>query len=116
MTGCGESGKSTILKQMRLVHGEGFPESERMSVRNIIFSNVLQSMKLILLGMKKLEISLDSNQQVYANEIENTPDFLTVEGCLMPSTISAISILWASSNVQLAYSKATKYYLIDSAK
>ncbi len=30
LLGCGEAGKSTLVKQMRVMHSDGFPEEERM--------------------------------------------------------------------------------------
>jgi G-protein alpha subunit len=39
-TGAGESGKSTIIKQMRIIHQGGFDESERKGWKNVIFHNL----------------------------------------------------------------------------
>ncbi|KAF7359644.1 Heterotrimeric G-protein alpha subunit, GPA3-like protein [Mycena venus] len=41
--GPGESGKSTIVKQMRLIHQAGFNERERAEYRSTIYRNVLDS-------------------------------------------------------------------------
>jgi hypothetical protein len=43
ITGAGESGKSTILKQMRLIHSTGFKTNERKGFRNVIFQNVIEA-------------------------------------------------------------------------
>ena len=45
LLGAGESGKSTILKQMKLIHHGGYNEQERDSYKEIIFSNTIQSMR-----------------------------------------------------------------------
>lgn len=49
--GAGESGKSTILKQMKLIHAAGFSKSDREDYRVIIFSNLLNSFKAVLEAM-----------------------------------------------------------------
>lgn len=49
--GAGESGKSTILKQMKLIHAAGFSKSDREDYRVIIFSNLLCSFKAVLEAM-----------------------------------------------------------------
>jgi guanine nucleotide-binding protein subunit alpha len=41
-TGAGESGKSTILKQMKLIHDGGYSKEEREAFKEIIFSNTVQ--------------------------------------------------------------------------
>lgn len=43
--------QSTVLKQMKLIHHGGYNDSERDSYKEIIFSNTIQSMRLVgLLG------------------------------------------------------------------
>ncbi|KAG0323290.1 guanine nucleotide-binding protein subunit alpha, partial [Podila horticola] len=42
LLGAGESGKSTILKQMKLIHDNGYTKEEREAYKEIIFSNTVQ--------------------------------------------------------------------------
>ncbi|KAF9897318.1 guanine nucleotide-binding protein subunit alpha, partial [Lobosporangium transversale] len=42
LLGAGESGKSTILKQMKLIHDGGYSKEEREAFREIIFINTVQ--------------------------------------------------------------------------
>lgn len=58
LLGAGESGKSTILKQMVLIHGNGYSDTERHSFKEIIYSNIAQSMKVILEAMDVLKVSV----------------------------------------------------------
>ncbi|KAL8964006.1 MAG: hypothetical protein Q9183_004779, partial [Haloplaca sp. 2 TL-2023] len=44
LLGAGESGKSTILKQMKLIHEGSYSLAERESFKEIIYSNTVQSM------------------------------------------------------------------------
>jgi GTPase SAR1 family protein len=48
LLGTGESGKSTILKQMRILYGRGYSEEDRRLYRPTICANVCASMKAIL--------------------------------------------------------------------
>lgn len=59
--GAGESGKSTILKQMRLIHTDGFPLHERKEVRQVIFSNLVVAFKIIGDEMRELGLSYDND-------------------------------------------------------
>lgn len=42
--GTGESGKSTIAKQMKIIHLKGFTQSEKSAFRAVIHNNILTSM------------------------------------------------------------------------
>lgn len=74
LLGAGESGKSTILKQMQLIHGAGYSQQERESFREIVFSNVSQSMKTMLEAMEVLKIPLGNPEnKKYAQVILELP-------------------------------------------
>lgn len=46
--GAGESGKSTIIKQMRIIHTRGFQSEERHQTRAVIYSNIVIAFKVLL--------------------------------------------------------------------
>uniref|UniRef100_A0A183BT95 G-protein alpha subunit n=1 Tax=Globodera pallida TaxID=36090 RepID=A0A183BT95_GLOPA len=48
LLGAGESGKSTVLKQMKIIHDNGFSNDDLMSKRNLVYGNVIQAMYFIL--------------------------------------------------------------------
>ncbi|KAI7803217.1 putative guanine nucleotide-binding protein subunit alpha-12-like [Triplophysa rosa] len=43
LLGAGESGKSTFLKQMRIIHGKEFDQKARLDFRDTIFENIIKS-------------------------------------------------------------------------
>jgi energy-coupling factor transporter ATP-binding protein EcfA2 len=49
LLGAGESGKSTVLKQMKLIHLDGYNAQERDAYKEIIYSNTIQSMRCVVL-------------------------------------------------------------------
>jgi signal recognition particle receptor subunit beta len=51
--GAGESGKSTILKSMRLIHHIPFTPAEREHYRRLVFANLVQGIRLILDAMEE---------------------------------------------------------------
>lgn len=56
-TGAGESGKSTILKQMKLIYTkEGISRNEKEEWRIIIFNNLLDGLKMVIDAMEELGI------------------------------------------------------------
>ncbi|KAI3632552.1 hypothetical protein MIR68_009658 [Amoeboaphelidium protococcarum] len=117
LLGAGESGKSTILKQMQLIHGSGYNAQERESYKEIIFSNVSQSMKVILEAMEvlKIELSGESNKKHASVILELPPQLEGTEQ--MPKEIAdAIKALWTDAGVQKAFARKKEYQLNDSAK
>ena len=62
LLGAGESGKSTILKQMRIIYSEGFRMEERKEVRQVIFSNMVVAFKIIAEEMKELGLEYEREE------------------------------------------------------
>ncbi|RIA86013.1 guanine nucleotide binding protein, alpha subunit [Glomus cerebriforme] len=116
LLGAGESGKSTILKQMKLIHDGGYSPEERESFKEIIFSNTVQSMRVILEAMETMGIRFrDENNQKHSTIILNLPN--QIEGDHLPQEVSiAIKALWADGGVQEAFGRSREYQLNDSAK
>lgn len=116
ITGAGESGKSTILKQMKLIHEGGYSRDERESFKEIIYSNTVQSMRVILEAMDSLELPLENN----GNEYHVQTIFMQpaqVEGdSLLPEVGSAVNSLWRDAGVQECFKRSREYQLNDSAK
>ncbi|RUS13582.1 guanine nucleotide-binding protein subunit alpha [Endogone sp. FLAS-F59071] len=116
LLGAGESGKSTILKQMKMIHDSGYSRDERESFREIIFSNTVQSMRVILEAMENMGIPLaDSRNRQHVEAILALPS--QIEGDNLPHDVAvAIRSLWADDNVQVCFSRSREYQLNDSAK
>uniref|UniRef100_A0A670XMH9 G protein subunit alpha transducin 2 n=1 Tax=Pseudonaja textilis TaxID=8673 RepID=A0A670XMH9_PSETE len=67
LLGAGESGKSTIVKQMKIIHQDGYTEEECLEFKAIIYSNILQSILSIVRAMSTLGIDFaDSARAVSA--------------------------------------------------
>ena len=59
--GIGESGKSTIVKQTKILFREnGYTREECLRFKPIVFSNPIQSMSTILHAMYRLQIAFDN--------------------------------------------------------
>lgn len=116
LLGAGESGKSTILKQMKLIHDGGYNNDERESFKEIIFSNTVQSMRVILEAMERMGIQLaNADNKPHAAVIEDLPN--QIEGdSLAPEIAAAIKALWVDAGVQECFGRSREYQLNDSAK
>lgn len=54
--GSGESGKSTIVKQMKIIHQNGYTSDELAVFRLVVYKNLVDSAKDIVLAMKKVGV------------------------------------------------------------
>jgi hypothetical protein len=54
--GPGESGKSTFIKQMRILHGAGYSEEDRKGFRSLVYQNIFVSMQAMIEAMDRLQI------------------------------------------------------------
>lgn len=114
--GAGESGKSTILKQMKLIHEGSYSRDERESFKEIIYSNTVQSMRVILEAMESLELPLDDQRTEYhVQTIFMQP--AQIEGESLPPEVgNAIDSLWKDAGVQECFKRSREYQLNDSAR
>ncbi|QSL64311.1 hypothetical protein MERGE_001611 [Pneumocystis wakefieldiae] len=116
LLGAGESGKSTILKQMKLIHEGGYSVEEKESFKEIIYSNTIQSMRVILEAMEAMDIPLDDPKNIqHVQVILSQPN--QIEGEILPQEIGeAVISLWKDSGVQQCFQRSREYQLNDSAK
>ncbi|KAG6023124.1 G-Protein alpha subunit [Claviceps citrina] len=114
LLGAGESGKSTILKQMRLIYSQGFNKNERLEWKPVVFSNIIQSFRILFGAMTELQYSFDSpdNEKRMAHILVELE--LSQEDKLPPDYLEAIKILWQDSGVQRAIAKGNEYALHDN--
>ncbi|XP_015364156.1 PREDICTED: guanine nucleotide-binding protein G(o) subunit alpha-like [Diuraphis noxia] len=63
LLGAGESGKSTIVKQMKIIHESGFTSEDFKQYRPVVFSNTVQSLVAILRAMPNLGIGFGTNER-----------------------------------------------------
>jgi GTPase SAR1 family protein len=145
LLGTGESGKSTVVKQMRLIHTSRFTLKERLEKVNDIKSNIRDSILSILDAMEMFNIKFENENLKESCEFiyENIHMFL-----LNTTSSSSISItnnklkdlnntnrklsnttdnvinkiwncideLWNDLNVKKCAKRGNEFHLIDSAQ
>ena len=95
--GAGESGKSTIFKQMKLLYGKGFDEDDLTYYADIIRSNIVTGMFILCEAVESQGLQ-DSIQNCDAyNFILSSMG--TAE--LTPEVTAMIASLWAEPTIQV---------------
>ncbi|XP_074491553.1 guanine nucleotide-binding protein subunit alpha-14-like [Sebastes fasciatus] len=115
LLGTGESGKTTFIRQMRIIHGRGFSEEERRTFSKCIFQNILSAMKAMTGAMTALRIPyFNPENELYARRLQ---DVNTVQiSQLDRGHADAIGRLWADSGIRVCYARRCEYQLLDSTE
>ncbi|KAJ3405952.1 guanine nucleotide-binding protein subunit alpha [Chytriomyces hyalinus] len=115
LLGTGESGKSTILKQMKLIHDNGYNDDEREAFKEIIFSNTVQSMRVLVEAMANLGIPIGNpDNEKHKQVIMELPNQIEAES-FPPEGAAAVKALWADEGVQACFARSREFQLNDSA-
>ncbi|NXM24378.1 GNAT3 protein, partial [Oxyruncus cristatus] len=115
LLGAGESGKSTIVKQMKIIHKDGFTYQERMEFRPIVYSNTVQCILSIVKAMTKLGISYENPARI-EDERKLCAMATTLEdGNMSSELVELIKQLWHDGGTQACFTRAAEYQLSDSA-
>jgi len=58
--GSGESGKSTIVKQMKIIHQNGYSVEELAMYRLTIYKNLVDCAKALVMALRQFDIEPDT--------------------------------------------------------
>ncbi|KAI8093262.1 putative Gpa2-guanine nucleotide-binding protein alpha-2 subunit [Halteromyces radiatus] len=114
LLGAGESGKSTVLKQMRLIHAAGFDAAERESFRHIVFSNITLTVQTILEAMESLDIKFEDKQLEEYIPLFDSPPAIKKGEPYPLDYLSPLKRLWNDAGVQNACSQGNTFALHDN--
>jgi guanine nucleotide-binding protein subunit alpha len=118
LLGSGESGKSTIVKQMKIIHKEGFTDVELAEYRPIVYKNVLDSAQAIIIYMRKIgwDFVGYSNRPLADKVLDYRPDSETSNSYFPPDIAEAIHQLWKDPIItKIMDEHSSDFYLMDSA-
>lgn len=116
LLGTGESGKSTFVKQMRIIHGDGYSIADRRQHKELVHRNVFMSIQQLIRAMETLQISYDDPSAEEKAATIRALDSFGSEAPFEEPYITYISELWQNSGIQEAYQRRREYQLTDSAK
>lgn len=116
LLGAGESGKSTLFKQMDIIYKwrtttKGYPESERKTFAPIIYNNIITAMKILC-------HQSDNYKSVTPQNAESRTVVEELKGDeIINQTIAGhIKALWDDEGIKKTFENRAKFQLIDSAK
>ncbi|GKV00041.1 hypothetical protein SLEP1_g12800 [Rubroshorea leprosula] len=122
LLGSGESGKSTIFKQIKLLFQTGFDEAELKSYISVIHANVYQSIKILCDGSKEFaQNETDSSKYALSSENKEIGEKLSEIGGwleyphLTKELAQDIETLWNDAAIQETYARGNELQVPDCA-
>jgi len=113
LLGSGDSGKSTILKQMRLIHRVPFSAQEIESYRQLVFNNLTHGMKYLLDAMDDMHLAVSDDNSKYIPMIDDATDLR--DGQPFPQDyLEPLRKLWEDPAVQKTWERGNEAALPDN--
>ncbi|KAF9912213.1 guanine nucleotide-binding protein subunit alpha [Lobosporangium transversale] len=137
--GPSETGKTTVLKQLKLLYGQKGLDPERQTYRRVVHLNIMKAMQALVDGLQQHSIPLGDPQNAehlaIMSRLEPTvkrysissiaysnpavPRKITdakAETDMFLELVPSIKALWADSGIQHTYYNITQLNIQDSAK
>lgn len=113
LLGSGESGKSTLAKQIKIIHLNGFTDEERSVFKVAIYNNVITSMRALVKAAVDFGIPLSDEN---ASQLVMRPENEVLYGPLSTELYNAIRTLWADPGTRQAFDRSSEFQLLDSTQ
>lgn len=120
LLGAGESGKSTIFKQMKLLYGteKNFSDQTRRNMVGVIHGNIIDSMQTLINFSHVYGTGEESKENVGREpdltDWSDAQSFMDYSDKLDAAGAGFVKSLWSDSRIQTTYASRAKFQLPDS--
>jgi len=122
--GAGGSGKSTLFKQLRLLHGDGLQLKERRSYTQHIYQNLTDGMKTLLEGNHDLYELSEENEgtgvkpvtHFCEGEVFDFFESLTALNEFSEETVKYFKTAWSNEGIKQTWENRSQLQVQDSLK
>jgi GTPase SAR1 family protein len=114
LLGAGESGKSTVIKQIKLIWkvGGGMSERDKQDYRNALRRNTIESILVLIEASKSLNVPIvNEDAAIHAKHIladVQSDAELTLE------LAKQISCVWSDPGIQVVFCRRSEYWNLDA--
>lgn len=120
LLGAGESGKTTLFKQMRLLYGQNnqFSAKEKSNFSRIIYKNVLTDLKRLLLTVEQRGEVLGTDEAIEASKLlSNRQKYNPRNPPVIDANIASIyKAIWLDPTVQQVWNTRDNIQIQDAFK
>ena len=112
LLGAGESGKTTIFKQMKILYGKGISDKDRRRAAEVVYTNVVSTMKLLLDQSRRLGKYEAIEARKEADEVIALPE---LGGVVVDADLAGkLATLWADPGVQATWQLRQEFQIVES--
>lgn len=112
LLGTGGSGKSTVAKQMKIIHLSGFTEEERLAYKNVVFHNVIRPAQTLIEQARMRDVPLRNPEAV---DLINSINLHGNSINYTPALAQAITAVWADPGIKEVFNRSNEFQLDDCA-
>lgn len=123
LLGSGESGKSTILKQMKIINQNGYSQEELLMYKTTVYKNLIDCAKAVVAALKRFDMHI-TNDNGDAQTLASVDLDLISSATISPDPDSVLDhrltrvvrLLWDSPEVRTMFNeRRSEFYIMDSA-
>lgn len=114
LLGAGESGKSTIFKQMKILYGEhnGYTKEERTRFKPVVYGNILTNMKTLLENTENHTPVSDESLKAKIPEFQALED--GKNAVIDAATGELVKAFWSDPGVQATWHQRAQFQVQDA--
>ncbi|PNS16988.1 hypothetical protein CAC42_4952 [Sphaceloma murrayae] len=116
LLGSGESGKSTIVKQMKIIHQNGYTMEELALYQHTVYKNLVDCSKALVGAMRQFDIEPEKpgnkDHCAFVMDYQLDPD---PAAHIDPHMSDVVASIWADPAMAKVFDHSTEFYLMDSA-
>lgn len=117
LLGAGESGKSTFLKQMKIIHGQEFSDGALQEYRIVVYNNIVKGMRVLIDARQKLGIPWqDEAHEKDANFVFAYDANIKMDERVFATYLEPIRRLWEDSGIRAAFDRRREFQLVSIIK
>ncbi|KAJ1674594.1 Guanine nucleotide-binding protein alpha-2 subunit [Spiromyces aspiralis] len=116
LLGSGESGKSTIVKQMKIIHQNGYTKEELAMFRPTIYKNVIDSAHELVTGMQICDMWPENEEnRAFAEELLELDENSGIYTGITRRFVDSMELLWRDLVIPRLLVRSSDFYIMDSA-
>lgn len=113
LLGAGESGKSTFLKQMRIIHGQKFEPEIVKEFQQVIYLNIVKGMKVLVDARQKLEIQWENPKNLpYGQHVLRFENTMILDARTFQDYAPSVKRLWMDKSIKSAFERRREFQLV----
>eukprot|EP01080_Neovahlkampfia_damariscottae_P012828 gene12828-7179_t len=120
LLGAGESGKSTMFKQVKFKYSEGYTSKEKKELAVTVRSNVLTSLQSLISATTKFKLKVAPENEDFATLVNSWKptefSLYTDNENWTPKFSEKIERLWKDEAIQTVLGQRSKFQLLDSTE